>query len=725
MKICIVSCEYPPFRGGGIGTYADNMSRFLAEAGHEVHVVCNRWIDFGMPPEQQPSALQHSGNLWIHRVDGINSKYEPRPPHDDLADPLGTVCRNWDSSLYYSALVADELERVCREHQIEVIEFPECYAEAYIMLRRRNLGEAALDVPVTITLHSPIQEITEYNLYRKYEAWYQRRTTMEDYCILNADMLSCPSTPLVGMVRRRLNIDPDRYPCEVIYNPMDFASLDHPTAVVEEDPYAPPSLLFVGRIEPRKGVRYLVDAVVRLLPKYPDLKLHLIGRDCDAGDAPGTMIEHMWRRIPQHLGHAFHFEGLKPRAEVLQRYATATACVFPAPWDNLPYTVCEAMAYGACVIGSDNGGFTEMIEDGQSGLLFRAGDVGSLCSAIERALNDAELRRKLRYNAGPRIRTVCDPATAVKRREVHYQTTVERHRALRGHRQYSIPKTPPGKVALLLPNHTSQEAMAKTIDSVRTSAARAGLSVDVSVIGTSVHQLLTEAPPGVHLANSGLYDDSTAIELWCRRLETIRPDYLLQMWPGEVLYDRYFEETLRVLRRGTKVAWCTTWAKSNHTGPQEPYAGFDFKVPLELMYHHPVPFAVLRYDAFCEAGGWNYDLPAGWRQWDLWINLEQAGWQGIVIPHWLAEFVPYNGTKTDPPWFQKSHELALERLVARNRKLLGEHAVEMWIGETVARNVLAHRYYAALQNGDALAAARRTLANRMKKLAQRLTKMST
>ncbi len=45
MRICIVSVEYPPFRGGGIGTYAYNMSRFLADAGHEVHVIANAWVD--------------------------------------------------------------------------------------------------------------------------------------------------------------------------------------------------------------------------------------------------------------------------------------------------------------------------------------------------------------------------------------------------------------------------------------------------------------------------------------------------------------------------------------------------------------------------------------------------------------------------------------------------------------------------------------------------------
>lgn len=67
------------------------------------------------------------------------------------------------------------------------------------------------------------------------------------------------------------------------------------------------------------------------------------------------MVDFMKRRIPDEFADRFVFEGLRPRDEVLKRYAAATACVFAAPWDNLPYTCCEAMAYGGCVIAADNG----------------------------------------------------------------------------------------------------------------------------------------------------------------------------------------------------------------------------------------------------------------------------------------------------------------------------------------------------------------------------------
>src|SRR5690606_6219266 len=112
----------------------------------------------------------------------ITNHYGPRPPFDDDDDRLGKVCRWWDSSLFWSMLAAQELERVCAEHQIDVVEYPECYAESYIAMRWRKLGHALVDVPMTLTLHSPIHEVTVNNLYRMYEGWFRRRDSMEEFC---------------------------------------------------------------------------------------------------------------------------------------------------------------------------------------------------------------------------------------------------------------------------------------------------------------------------------------------------------------------------------------------------------------------------------------------------------------------------------------------------------------------------------------------------------------
>jgi glycosyltransferase involved in cell wall biosynthesis len=421
MRIALVSFEYPPFHGGGIGTYAGIMSRWLARAGHQVHVIANGW---GEAFSGSDPGAEGIDELTVHRVRALDRSYEPQSPHDRLDDPLGTVARRWEKALYWSYLVAQELSAVCRRHHLEVVEFPECFAEAYTSMRWRAAAVDLTDLAMCVHLHTPIQDHTELNLGRTFEPWYRRRVMMEEYCIAHADRLCSPSRSLAGIVSRRLGLDPARHPCDVIPYALDFDRSTPGTAVRS----AEPTLLFVGRLEPRKGVRYLIDAALRLMDDFPTLSVHFLGRDCPAGEAPGTMVEALRRRIPARHLPRFVFEGLRPREEVLQRYAAATACVFAAPWDNFPFTCFEAMASGACIVASDQGGMAEVIEHQKSGLIVRSRDVGALASAIRSVLTEPQMAERLRGNASRRVRQVCDPHAVVEQRLEHYQRAIDTSR---------------------------------------------------------------------------------------------------------------------------------------------------------------------------------------------------------------------------------------------------------------------------------------------------------
>ncbi|MBY0586486.1 glycosyltransferase family 4 protein [bacterium] len=676
MKIGVVSCEYPPFRGGGIGTYSRNISRFLAEAGHEVHVVANAWADF-MPEDTPPPPFVQEGNLTIHRIDALTSKYSTRPMFDGRSDRVGQICKEWESSLFWSVLVADKLAEICPKYGIEVIEFPETYAESYIATRRKYMGDQAVDVPYTITLHTPMEEVAEYNLIRKYDPWLQRRIMTENYAILRADRLSCPSKTLADMVCQRLQLDPDRHPCDVIHNPMDFDSLED-IPIPDPSQEERKSLLFVGRIEPRKGVKELIDAACIVMRQDSEVTVHLIGKDCPAGEVPGSMVEYMKNRIPSDLMPRFFFEGLRPREEVLRRYSTATACVFPAPWDNFPYTCCEAMAYHACVVASDHGGTAEMIEDGKSGLLFPAGEVGPLADRLLRVLRQPDLRRTLRTNAGPRIRDVCSPDKAVRVRIDHYQKAIDKHRQ-RG--KILVPAEPlrEKRLAAMVPNNESEEQIRHSVDSILRAARAAHLELDLAVVGTPSQAVMKRAPAGCRLdvADSDGFDSSTWH--WFQHVEKTKPDFIFRLRPGETIAPNYFEITGQALHVEPRVAWATTWLESVDDRPQRPFVGFDFSLPLEMICYHSIPYAVIRYEAYREVGGYNFDLPTGWRDWDLYLALHEASWHGKVHATWGGRYLPWWGIDLASIDHPKAQELVLERIVRRNRKSFEEHGAWLWV----------------------------------------------
>jgi len=682
MKIALVSHEYPPFRGGGIGTYAQVMSDALAQAGHEVHVVTNRF-DYGSRDPLHARAVHQDGNLWVHRIDALADNWDPKPQYNHPHEIGWQLHRNWSPCLYYAEAVAGALEGICREHQIEVAEFPECAAEGYSVIRRKRRRLGFTDLPITVTLHSPIYEIYRYNIYCKHDVGFQRRAMMEEFCIRNADRVNSPSRLLAQIVYRRLDLPTDDPPCDVIPLPMDFSTLpdvEGPSNRQSRDGAL--SLLFVGRVEPLKGVKYLVDAAVMVMDEFPSLEVHLVGRDCDAGEAPGSMTEFLRRRIPERLRSRFVFEGLLPREDLFARYAAATACVFAAPWDNFPLTCCEAMASGGCVIASDHTGMAEMVEDGQSGLLFQATHVDSLAAAIRRVLRDPDLGSRLRANARQRIRQVCDPAAAVRNRIAHYEKTIERHHE--SARKRSVHPVQSGqKIALFLPNRIGEKALLRSIRSARTAAEHADLEIDISVIGTQEHHELTDPPEGVHLDSTWQESDNAARDLWLERVAERPPTYLMTLWPGETLEQRYFAATQAALAQDPTAAWATTWCFPADLPEAVPYAGFDFSVPLELLSYHPVPFALIRYDAYRQVGGWNSDLPPGWCEWDLWLVLEQANWTGIVLPYWLGRYVPRRELGLQPPRYAGLFAKTIEMVVARNAMLFETHGTTLWLDRMV------------------------------------------
>ena len=163
----------------------------------------------------------------------------------------------------------------------------------------------------------------------------------------------------------------------------------------EFDPGAEPAdprpwgwrLLYVGRLDERKGIETLLRAMATL---PPEARLDVLGR----GDAA-------FRRRLDALVGELGLDGrvrfdVVDRAALAERYRAADVCVFPSEWDE-PFGLVpvEAMACGTPVVGTGRGGSGEFLLDGWNALRFDAGDAGALTSAVRRLAGDAELRRRL------------------------------------------------------------------------------------------------------------------------------------------------------------------------------------------------------------------------------------------------------------------------------------------------------------------------------------------
>lgn len=137
-------------------------------------------------------------------------------------------------------------------------------------------------------------------------------------------------------------------------------------------------VLFLGRLSHEKGVETLLRAHAAADGRWPLVV---------AGGGP--LLDDLKAQY-KHAIFAGHLSG----DALKQALAGAAVVVVPSEWyENCPMSVLEAMACGKPVVGSRMGGIPELVADGETGLLFEAGNVAELGACLDRLMGDAALRQ--------------------------------------------------------------------------------------------------------------------------------------------------------------------------------------------------------------------------------------------------------------------------------------------------------------------------------------------
>lgn len=143
-----------------------------------------------------------------------------------------------------------------------------------------------------------------------------------------------------------------------------------------------------SRITARKGISYLLEAIKKLSPKYPNIFLKAMG---DGNEKEN--LEKLAKEL--NLEKNAEFIGRVPRENTFSYYQEASIFVLPSLNEGMSNAMLEALASGLPLIATDTGGTRELVTDGVNGFIVKMKDSEDLADKIEILLKDADLRKKM------------------------------------------------------------------------------------------------------------------------------------------------------------------------------------------------------------------------------------------------------------------------------------------------------------------------------------------
>lgn len=148
------------------------------------------------------------------------------------------------------------------------------------------------------------------------------------------------------------------------------------------------NILFVGRMEPRKGAKFLFRALPAILREVPEARLVVVGG--------GPLSWYYRRYVPRGCESSVLFEGFVSGSMLPRYYATADVFCSPATYgESFGIVLLEAMAAGAAIVASDIPGYRDVIGDNERGLLVRSASPEAIADAVVRLARDPGFRNTL------------------------------------------------------------------------------------------------------------------------------------------------------------------------------------------------------------------------------------------------------------------------------------------------------------------------------------------
>ena len=374
MKIAFISYHYPPDTGGGgIATYVGQAATMLQNRGNLVEV-------FAASHHRSGVEIEASG-VRVHRIQVQNRELFPNEITPVFAERHALV-------------------------QFDVLEGPDFGAEAVEAIR------LVPEIPLVVKLHTPngifrqvhASTLTEFlpQLRAKlggFHQWLNPRSieNIEKHHAYDADVIAAPSNLIAERLIQNWKLDRQKvhiFPYPYIPSPETLnIAIEQTTSQV---------VTFVGRLEIRKGVIDLAQAIPDILKHCPDAKFRFVGQVAPSPNPKQNMQEYIEKLLHPYC-HSLEFVGPVPNTQIPFILGSADVCIFPSLFDSFGLVCLEGMAAGRAVIGSMSSGMVEIINTEAVGRIVSPDCPRQITQFVVELLQNPELRVQVGMAARERV----------------------------------------------------------------------------------------------------------------------------------------------------------------------------------------------------------------------------------------------------------------------------------------------------------------------------------
>lgn len=397
MHICIVTKEFPPFTGnGGVGTLYYHLASELLLMGHRVSVIT--------PAGEDRVHSQGRFNIYF-------SKMQPDAWVNGL-DGGFTTNLMWSLSAFHA------LSKLHKERPIDVVDSALWDTETLAI----SLLPSSSRPPVVLRLVTPYPVSSRINGWSVPENVTSLFVEAERTLLGRANAVIPISESIAKTVEKEHSVQRDiRWQmahCGIAYWPFfdvekGYSEFQEFENVPREALEASKLVVFVGRLERRKGIDLLMQSAQRILEADPDVRLLIAGRD------PEGWANRSSEFLSDSVIDRIHFLGEVSDATRDKLLARAHCLVFPSRYESFGLVPLEAFVHGTPVIASRSGAIPEVVAHDFCGLLFDPESADSLAANVIRTVSEAGLRERLSNGAKVQIRRFSSRTSAIRAVEVY------------------------------------------------------------------------------------------------------------------------------------------------------------------------------------------------------------------------------------------------------------------------------------------------------------------